>query len=970
MKPAARRALLFLAMLATGLALLFLLTDPLGNRKRAHIGELDAAERDAARLKIQTGQDERTTQVVFPGAFEFDVQQPHETSPGHVEDVPAWRVHAASAKPDATGAFLAEKPVVHLLDWRTGQETGELSADSARFETGEAAGGAVKIDLAHMNAQRFSLIGDVKGTLRMADGLDAHVAAARIDVDGAKVAAPGTVTWSRADMSLAGEDMTWDGDTGRLELATDATITLVESGERRGLELHAPGGLTWNLPPGAGDPRTESWGELRGPVTGVASDGTRVAAQNLVVDGRTGLIRLVERASWERDVDGRKLQLTAQHIALETDASGRYAIAQADGSVRLVSAPFAVLPAWMVTEHMRLQDSRVTAPGEVTWSQEGVVVTGTQLDWDTAVGRLQYDHDAQIAVDEAGGQPLAGLRVLAPGGMTWTVPPEATDPVGQARGELRGKVSGTLPDGTSFSTDMLFFDGSARAFRLEGSAQFRRVADDVRSTVNAARVTLGGDDSDRLALVSAEGDVVLLTGHLDVLPARLTAGSLRRDGALITSPDVVTWTRDDVKVTGTGMRYDEATGQLDLHDDAQLSFTDPASRLVTELAAEHGLTWIAPPDAGSALDGHGELHGRVTGRTSDGSTLDTESLAVDGPSHTLVLRGASRASLAGSGAPLLVDGSGITVRNLDSSPVATTEAPVRWSHAGVSGAGTGLRWEDAAGTLHLDRDVSLRFEGAPFATADAAVGAGAAAGAAAGQPFVLTARGSLDWTVPPGATDALHEGFGTLRDGVEGGSDSQGRFRTEVLVLDGRQGSAVLEGPSSFERRTTAEQVSLAARQRLVVRAAPDGTPQHLGGEGGVTATLFTAGASSALHLAGDRLDADRTARALELTGRCSVQQGEGETLRSIAATESLRAVTDAHDELAMVQGRGALVCRLGAIEARGDELAWDVAQDVALLTGHCRVLSAGIALDAAQIEVHPRAQAFRVLRAKITVRE
>src|SRR6185295_4266960 len=117
----------------------------------------------------------------------------------------------------------------------------------------------------------------------------------------------------------------------------------------------------------------------------------------------------------------------------------------------------------------------------------------------------------------------------------------------------------------------------------------------------------------------------------------------------------------------------------------------------------------------------------------------------------------------------------------------------------------------------------------------------------------------------------------------------QGRFRTELLVLDGREGSAVLEGPSSFERRTPADQVALAAQQRLVVRAAPDGTPQHLTGEGGATATLFTAGPRPALHLAGERIEVDRTTRSLELSGRCSVQQGEGETLRSVTATEFLR---------------------------------------------------------------------------------
>jgi hypothetical protein len=973
-------------MVGAGVAAIFLLADPLAERRDAHIGELDPARSDAGRLRIQ-GEDDRATQLVFPDELEFDVVQPVELADGRVEDRPAYRVKVQSARPDASGAFVAEEPFVTLLDRETGEPEGTLSALSASFDTGEAAGGAVKVDLSHMSVQRFSLIGEVRGALRMADGHEARVAAERVDVDGAAVHAPGGVTWSRDDMSLSGEDMSWDGDTGRLDFASDATITLAESPDRLGLELHAPGGLTWNLPPGTEDPRTGSWGELRGPVTGTASDGSRVSAKSLVVDGRLGSIRLVDGASYEREQGGRPLKLTARHIALETDDTGRFAIAQADGSVRLVSAPFAVLPAWMVAESIRLDHERVTAPGEVTWSQEGVVVTGTGLDWDTAGGRLDYARDAQVAVDEHGEPPLAGLRVLAPGGMTWNVPPEATDPVAEAQGELRGRVTGTLPDGTSFATDMLFFDGATRSFRLEGSAEFRRVADDTLASVTAHRVTLGGDDGNRLALVSAEGEVVLLSGDLDVLPARLTAESLQRAGSLVTSPDVVTWTREGVTVRGTGMSYDETSGRLDLHRDAQLTLVDPDSRLTTELAGDGGLTWIAPPDAPGARDGHGELRGRVTGRTSDGSTLDTEHLAIDGPAHTLTLTGASRASLAGHDAPLVVEGSDIVVHDVDVSPLVTTPSPVRWSRGGLSGSGTGLRWSDATGELHLDRDVTIAFA-APSATtstadaqtaADAAADSSAAtdeqdagdaqdAGRPASEPFVLTARGSLDWIVPPGAADPLRDGHGTLRDGVEGGSEQLGRFRTGLLTLDGRDGTAELAGPGSFERRTPAEHVSLAAQRRLLVRAAPDGTPRHLLAEGGAVATFLPAGARSALHLAGEQLDVDRVTRTVELRGRSTVSQGEGEDLRSISATELLRVVTDDLDEIRLVQGRGGLVCRMGAMEVHGDELAFDVAEDVALLSGHCRLLWQGMVVDAAQVEVHPRAQEFRIVRATITV--
>src|SRR5204862_4196986 len=126
------------------------------------------------------------------------------------------------------------------------------------------------------------------------------------------------------------------------------------------------------------------------------------------------------------------------------------------------------------------------------------------------------------------------------------------------------------------------------------------------------------------------------------------------------------------------------------------------------------------------------------------------------------------------------------------------------------------------------------------------------------------------------------------------------------------------EGPSSLGRNTPEQQLALAAQQRLVVRAAPDGTPQHLTGEGGATATLFTAGSPAPLHLAGDTLDVDRTTHTAELNGHASARQGEGASLRSIEASEFLRAVTDERDELRLVQARGQLLCRLGAVEVRG----------------------------------------------------
>ncbi len=461
MTPRGRRLLLFVAMVAAGLAVVVLLSDPFERRTRAVIHDLPADADAAERVRVVDGGKGGDTLVSFPGELEFDVLQPVEVAPGKLEERPAWRVHMMSGQPDpAGGGFLASRPRVRMLDRDTGAETATLQADEARFETGSSVGGTVAIDFSHMTAQRFSLTGHVRGDFPMADGDNATLLAERLDVNGRVATAPGPVTWSRADMTLTGNDMTWTGDEGHVEFRADAHLSLSPSAQRKGLELDGPGGLSWTVPPDASDPRHAGFGELRGPVTGRTADGSTLASDRLVVDGA-----------------GRTLTLVGPSTLGLGDATA---------------------PLTVVSNGIRVDDvdgePRVSTDQPVQWSRPGMAGHGTGLLWDSRTGHLHFDRDvkvefAAVPADTAAGGKPAGLAdahgtaadrapftLDADGGLDWTVPPGAADPLREGTGEARGNVRGG--DGTaSFRTELLRVDGQAGTVALVGPSTWGHATD-------------------------------------------------------------------------------------------------------------------------------------------------------------------------------------------------------------------------------------------------------------------------------------------------------------------------------------------------------------------------------------------------------------------------------------------------------------------------------------------------------------
>ncbi len=949
MSPALRRALLFLLMVAAGVAAVALLSDPLAPRRGARVDELTGTEGPEGSLRV-LGAGDAETQVTF-GELDFDVLQPFEVAPGAFEDRAVARVHILSARPDASGAFVARSPVVRLLDSATGAERGQLSAAEALFETGASVAGSVTLDLGTLRAENWSLRGDVRGSFPLRDGRVATLACQELLVRGPLVRAPGRVTWTREDLSLSGLDLTWDDVTGRLEYDADAHLSLEPGTGRPGLELDAPGGLTLTIPPGATDVRSAAYGELRGGVSGAATDGSRLAARTLVFEGAGGRLVLHSEALFERGAaEGGGLRLTARRISIEADDAGQLALAEADGDVRLVATPFAVVPAWMVTApSLTLDGQRARAPGRVTFQRGALVAAGDELDWDGAVGQLVFARDAELAVAEGGPHPWSGLRLVTPAGMRWLLPPAAADALGAASGRVDGPVTGVLPDGTAFAAELLLFDGPQRRFTLEGHAGFRRVSDAESSALTAGRITLDGDEHGRLAVISADGGVLLVTGPLDVLPTRVVTESLSRAGSVTHAPGRVTWSRGDLVVAGDGMTWDEVAGRLDLQRDAQLAFVDPQSRLACDLAAERGLTWLVPAGALAAADGRGELRGRVTGRASDGSTLACDTLELDGPTRALSLAGAAEVLLIDrAGRPsLALAGERLTLVSHADGSELRCPLPARFSVGDVRGSGADLAWDGRSGQLVVQHDLVL-----------------VAPDPATGGSLELRA-GGCDWTLPPGASDLLRDGRGLLRDGVTLAAAGR-RLSAQSLAIEGPDGRATLFGDASVERDGPGG-LALTAREALELGSDPFGNPRTLRGSGGAQAVLRPADGSAPARLSADELDLDRAAHHAELRGHARFERDEAGQPASLSA-QRMVVRTDALDAPAWVQAAGAVELCAGELVALTARLDWDLAADHLALDEGGRLLAAGAWMSFARAEVWPRASRFRILHGVVHV--
>jgi hypothetical protein len=955
-------------MVAAGLAVAYLLSDPFTGRSRATVGEFSG---DDARDRIRVvGQGDAGQTTVLLGQVEFELAREVEVAPGRFEERAVYRVRIASGRPDEEGNILAERPQITVLDHRTGEGTGTLRADAARFEAEGAVGGQVTIDFGRMRAQNFSLDGDVRGHFTLSDGVPADLEAEHLRVRGQLVTAAGRVNWTRPDLAVDGIDMTWDEEAGALDLRSDAHLVMHPADGRPGYRFDAPAGLSVVVPPEGAPADERARAELRGPVTGTSTDGGRLQADTLRIDAVTGLVTLQGSSLFERETGTGIDRLTARNVSVRTDEDGRLRIAEADGGVRLVHAPVALMPASLATESLRLDDDLAHAPGHVTWDRADLRASGRTMDWHLGNGRLSFARDAEIVLAREADHPLAGLRLVAPGGMTWTLPPGSADPMAAATGRMAGGVTGSLPDGTTLAADVLLFDGPAGTFRLEGSAAFRQERDDGFEQLDADRVTVETGGDGRIALVTADGEVLVVSGPLDVLPTRLAGEHVERGNGRLRSEGRVTWTRGDLTVSGTGMMVDETAGRLEFAADADLVLRGADGAPSMEAHADGGMTWTVPPDAADPrAEGRGTLHGRVTGRSADGLAWEADRMDVDGPAGTLRLGGQCR--LEGSEG-LFLQSEEIVLVARDDVRRVEVPGPARWSLPDARGSGAGIAWDDVAATLHVERDVRLFLAGE--------------AGEAGGPSWELSAGGSLDWQrLPDAAPDAALRGRGELRDAVHGRHAEIGEFRTAHLVIDGPEDRITLRGPSTFvsaagssaagprdasasgDGPTLADGLSLEAQTRIVFATDADGGLRRVLAEGDARARLAPRDGSPPPVLAAQWLEIDDATRTVTLKGDVLVEGVDGGLPTRVEAKERLVARLDARDALDRVEASGGVVFERD-FRVECDALSWDVAADQAVLEGSCLLRHGGATMRCGRIEVRPGQRTFRILRSSVQV--
>ncbi len=941
-----QRMLLFICMVGTGLLVTLLMADEkMGSRRSTPKFGQDSASDDDV-LRITDGENrEGDIDVSFPGELLVGIEGPVEVEPGVFEQRELYRVRMERAGPDG-GEFLAHNATIYLLDEITGEETGWLRADEARFELSGSLAGAATIDPGLIGADDFQLDGDVRGEFSMEDGSTVLLAASSLEVQGEHVSGPGLVKWTRADMTLEGTDFTWDGTLGRVNYVRDAVIHLDPTASHPGIDLFAPAGLTWTFPPDAPDAQAESYGELRGRVSGVTGDGSRVGADTVYVHAST--LQLHGASVYERRDNGDLERITAQRISVRVDEQGVFAFAEADGDVRVLSAPFAVVPSWMVSEQLALQDQEVTAPGNVVVTHDDLVSSGTDVSWDKSNGVLVYAKDAQLDVDAASGRSIAGLRLVGPQGMTLIVPPGSADPTGDVKGEVRGRVEGSMSDGTTFAADVLYLDGPENTLTLEGNSWIEQEHLEGQRRVEGQRITLTTDDGGDLALVTANGDVVLLSSPVDVLPTRIVASEVEATGEIATATGVVTWTRGPLTVIGTDVTWNEAEGRLVCERDAVITMFDPARQLELELHGTGGLTWSVPADAISPFEeGHGALTGQVTGRTSDGSLIEAETLLIDGPTKTVTLVGRSAVEWHGEGEPLRLDSvDGLVVEDFGGTQVKVrTDAPITWKRGDVSGAGVGLLWDQASGRLDVDTDVEVVLHNADRA-----------------RQVQLLSDGSLTWLVGEASAGVgARLSSGQMRDHVRGVMSDGGRFHADLLDLDETTRRIRLAGAAHYERQASEGSIWLDASRRIEIELEPGGGTRWLDADGDVDGWLWPTGEvgpdDSSTHLTGDRVHLDRPGQLVTLTGIASVERRLAGRRDRVEATERIEIHTGTTDDVERIVAIRDVVCSGQKLQAFCQRLDWNLAADLATLEGASRLLTAGGWLEAEYMRFRPEAE-------------
>jgi hypothetical protein len=350
---------------------------------------------------------------------------------------------------------------------------------------------ATRADGSSLEGDRIQLLIDERGSLADA-AARGHVVwrgplapsrlrfqAHQLDYVGTVISSPDHVTAHQAGWSLAGQGLSFDTASGRIELQSRTTLAFEQGGvEKR--RMDSAGGLEWFLPEDRSLGAAAGHGRLRGGVSGSLADGRSVSAETAHITGADREVRLVGDARVER----------ASHTPGEE-------------------------PRWIEAEELSV---RAAHTGRAAWSDVEVrfglgELSGSSLgiSYDELGGLLTLTAHSTLRVEDEDGRQRFALA--SDGRQEWVLPGPGGDPLRDGRGEAWDAVTAVDDSGARFLTDHLLVDGPSRRITLLGPSQLEQYAVGRTLELTAReRITTERDADGGLLLLQADGEV---TGHVD-----------------------------------------------------------------------------------------------------------------------------------------------------------------------------------------------------------------------------------------------------------------------------------------------------------------------------------------------------------------------------------------------------------------------------------------------------------------------
>jgi hypothetical protein len=833
LKPAVRRTLLFAVMMSVGLAVVFSVEDdsPKPFRKPAY-GEVEPTPEPAVTLRDLGTETE--TQVKL-GEIIFHVPTTVELPDGRLEKRKAYRIHILHGAPDDTGNFLVEAPHVTLLDLETGADRGSVRADQGAFESQQGGPIIGVFDPGSFDTKNFTLTGHVHGEMILEEGPPATFDGSELQVEGENLFAPGEVTLASETMTMHGTDMRWHGATSELRFETVQRIELV--GEP-GAVIESPRGLQWFLAESGAE---RGYGTLFGPITGHATDGSRMKGERLELSDNASSLTLVGGARYDLMRDGALWTLTADTITVRQSDAGGWELTRAQGSVRLASED-ADPPGWFETDQLDGQGQSLVAMGPVRGRYGDFDITCVGLRWDEPAGLL--DLLADVVIDNLATAPdadLPGAHVTSPGGVALT-----TDATG-LRAHFAGPVNGSVPGMGNFSCRELTYDEAGLEIVLDGSAMVDFTLPDRTRELSGERVAITVDELGAPSAMSARGDVVLIERGDTGLLLRLAGPRLDVTSTLVSASEAFDLFWNGFDVSGVGLTLDDTRGLFQIDHTAHIARTLDNGN--TEwIKAERGVTWWLPEDSSlGPAAGHGDFRGPISGKTEDGILVTADSLAMDGALQSLALDGSavithpSQGRIESEHLDLARGPAGMRVR----SPVL-----VSWTGGLLSGHGTGLDYDEESGHFSLDHDVFMRLEQADGVTRE------------------ITCDGRFTWDAPPGAIDPLMQGVGEFRENVIASNSDGSGFSADRLLADMPRNQVELFGECHVHQSRDDKLYALNTESSGYVRLVMDqlGQPLELDATGRIELI------ADDMKVQGDELNWDVPGDHVVMSGDCRLQ--------------------------------------------------------------------------------------------------